>query len=46
MDGFAAWLKSWVLDVPDRTTYLKRVDAETLRIHHHQFSAPADYGDE
>jgi hypothetical protein len=45
-EGFAAWLQSWVLDVHDRSTYLKRVDTETLRIHHHQFSAPADYGDE
>ncbi len=45
-EGFAAWLKSWVLDVPDRAAYLTRVDAEKLRIHHHQFSAPADYGDE
>jgi glutaconate CoA-transferase, subunit A len=45
-EGFTAWLKSWVLDVPDRAAYLKRVDAETLRVQHHQFSAPADYGDE
>ncbi len=45
-EGFATWLKSWVLDVPDRATYLKRVDVESLRIHHHQFSAPVDFGDE
>jgi hypothetical protein len=32
--------------MPDRTAYLKRVDVESLRIIHHQFSAPADYGDE
>src|SRR6202795_890851 len=29
-DGFAAWLKRWVLDVSDRAAYLKRVDAESL----------------
>jgi glutaconate CoA-transferase subunit A len=45
-EGFAAWLKTWVLEMPDRATYLKRVDVESLRIHHHQFSAPADFGDE
>jgi len=38
--------RTWVLDVSDRTTYLKRVDVESLRIHHHEFSAPADFGDE
>jgi len=45
-DGFAAWLKQWVLDVPDRATYLQRIDVDTLRIRHHRYSAPADYGDE
>ncbi len=45
-EGFAAWLKQWVLDVPDRATYLQRIDVDTLRIHHHRYSAPADYGDE
>jgi glutaconate CoA-transferase subunit A len=43
-EGFAAWLKQWVLDVPDRATYLQRLDVEALRIHHHQYSAPADFG--
>jgi len=45
-DGFAAWLKEWVLDVPDRATYLEHVDLHALRIHHHQYSAPVDFGDE
>jgi glutaconate CoA-transferase subunit A len=45
-DGFAAWLTRWVLDVPDRATYLQGVNIETLRIHHHKYSAPADFGDE
>jgi glutaconate CoA-transferase subunit A len=31
-DGFEAWLEQWVLQVPDRSTYLSRVDIEALRI--------------
>jgi len=31
-EGFEAWLKRWVLDVPDRSTYLSRIDIEALRI--------------
>jgi glutaconate CoA-transferase subunit A len=45
VDGFSGWLQEWVLDVPDRRTYLARVDPE-LRITRHLFSAPVDYGDE
>ena len=43
-DGFGAWLKEWVLGVPDRATYLEHIDLHTLRIHHHQYSAPVDFG--
>jgi len=45
-DGFASWLKRWVLDVPDRAAYLQGFDVESLRIHRHKYSAPADFGDE
>ena len=45
-EGFASWLHGWVMDVPDRAAYVKSVDIEPLRIRHHQYSAPADYGDE
>ena len=45
-DGFASWLKQWVLDVPDRATYLEHIDVHALRIRHHQYSASADFGDE
>ena len=31
-EGFEAWLKRWVLDLPDRATYLKRIDLEALRV--------------
>jgi len=45
-DGFHAWLREWVLDVPDRAAYLQRIDVESLRIQQHRPSAPADFGDE
>jgi glutaconate CoA-transferase, subunit A len=45
-EGFAAWLDRWVAAVSDRAAYLKQIDVESLRIHHHRYSAPADYGDE
>ena len=31
-EGFEDWLKTWVLDVPDRSTYRARVDMDALRI--------------
>ncbi len=45
-EGFEAWLKEWVVDVPDRSAYLKRIAAETLRIKQHRPSVPVDFGDE
>ena len=44
-EGFAAWLKEWVLDVPDRAAYLRKLDTDALRVKRHLFSAPVDYGD-
>ncbi|HEX6547858.1 MAG TPA: CoA-transferase [Candidatus Dormibacteraeota bacterium] len=44
-EGFAEWLREWVLEMPDRRAYLDRVDP-TLRVSRHLFSAPVDYGDE
>jgi len=43
-EGFDAWLKRWVMDVPDRTTYLERIDVEALAIKQHRRSVPVDYG--
>src|SRR5690348_2085380 len=31
-EGFEAWLKTWVFDVPDRATYLSRIDVAGLRV--------------
>lgn len=46
VDGYQAWLKRWVLEVPNRATYLKLIDVDSLRITKHRLSEPADYGDE
>jgi glutaconate CoA-transferase subunit A len=44
--GYDAWLNRWVMQVPDRATYMSRIDAASLRITGHRMSAPVDYGDE
>jgi glutaconate CoA-transferase, subunit A len=44
-EGFAGWLREWVIDLPDRQAYLARVDP-ALRITRHLYSTPVDYGDE
>jgi glutaconate CoA-transferase subunit A len=44
--GFQDWLHEWVLDVPDRAAYLRKIDTAALRITRHLPSAPIDYGDE
>jgi glutaconate CoA-transferase subunit A len=46
VDGYEAWLKQWVLEVPDRATYMSRIDVDSLRISRHRMSEPVDYGDE
>jgi glutaconate CoA-transferase subunit A len=43
-EGFDAWMKRWVTDVPDRATYLSHIDVESLRVKQHRPSAPADFG--
>jgi glutaconate CoA-transferase subunit A len=45
-DGYQAWLRRWVLKVPDRATYLSLIDVDSLRISRHRMSEPVDYGDE
>lgn len=32
LEGFEAWLKRWVLSVPNRSTYLSMIDIDALRI--------------
>jgi glutaconate CoA-transferase, subunit A len=46
-EGFAAWLREIVLDVPDRAAYLDRLGAErwqSLAVRDHRLAAPVDYG--
>jgi glutaconate CoA-transferase subunit A len=45
-EGFDAWLQRWVLGIPDRATYLKAIEVDSIRIRNHRYSAPADFGDE
>jgi glutaconate CoA-transferase subunit A len=45
-EDFLAWLERWVLGVPDRATYLKQVDVESLRVKGSAMSAPANFADE
>jgi glutaconate CoA-transferase subunit A len=46
VEGYQAWLKRWVLDVPDRAAYLSLIDIDSLRITRHRMSDPVDFGDE
>jgi glutaconate CoA-transferase subunit A len=43
--GYAAWLKEWVLDLPDRATYLERLGARWAALKPIQLrpAAPVDY---
>jgi glutaconate CoA-transferase, subunit A len=43
-EGYEGWLHEWVLDVPDRATYLRQIDIESVRIKEHRPSAPANFG--
>lgn len=45
-EGYQGWLEEWVLGIRDRAGYMKKIDGESVRVKHHQPSAPADFGDE
>ncbi len=45
-EGYEAWLKRWVLDVPDRRAYMSMVDVDSIRIKGEQPSVPVNYADE
>lgn len=47
-EDFERWLLDWVLRVPDRREYMRRLGdgrAERVAVKEHAFSAPADFGD-
>jgi glutaconate CoA-transferase subunit A len=46
VSGYDAWLRQWVLNVPDRKAYLERIDLESIRITRSRPSISVDYGDE
>jgi glutaconate CoA-transferase, subunit A len=47
LEDFESWLAQWILQLNDRSEYLKKVGAErfdALRVREHALSAPADFG--
>jgi len=47
LDGFERWIKRWVMEIPSRESYLKRLGetrVESLRVREHAFSVPVDFG--
>jgi glutaconate CoA-transferase, subunit A len=45
-DGFNEWLAEWVLGIPDRAAYLRRLKLDALRVKQQRLSVPVDYGDQ
>lgn len=46
LEGFQAWLREWVLDLPDRQAYLRHMGADTverLRVREQRPAAPANF---
>lgn len=46
-EGFEAWLREWVYDLPDQAAYLKHLGDErwqSLAVREHHLAAPVDYG--
>ncbi|MDQ6771568.1 MAG: CoA transferase subunit A, partial [Candidatus Dormibacteraeota bacterium] len=43
---FQGWLREWVLDVPDRAAYMRKLNLDSIRITRRLPAAPVDYGDE
>jgi glutaconate CoA-transferase, subunit A len=46
-EGFAVWLREWVLNPPDRAAYIAHLGAErwrALAVRDHLLAAPVDYG--
>jgi glutaconate CoA-transferase subunit A len=46
VEGYQAWLKRWVFEMPDRATYMRDIDVDSLAVKRHRMSEPVDYGDE
>ena len=47
LEGFQDWLERWVLQVPTRADYVKKLGEERMRslgVKEHRYAAPVDYG--
>jgi glutaconate CoA-transferase subunit A len=47
VENFQDWLEDWILRVPTRAEYLKKLGAERLGrlgVKEHRYAAPVDYG--
>ena len=47
LEGFQDWLEEWVLQLPARADYVKKLGKERLRglgVKEHRYAAPVDYG--
>ena len=47
LEGFQDWLEEWVLQVPARADYVKKLGEERVRglgVKEHRYAAPVDYG--
>ncbi len=46
-EGFESWLDEWVMALPNRAAYLRKLGEERLRglgVKEHRYAAPVDYG--
>jgi glutaconate CoA-transferase, subunit A len=46
-EGFQQWLDEWVLNIPDRKSYIAKLGEErllSLGVKEHRYAAPVDYG--
>jgi glutaconate CoA-transferase, subunit A len=43
-DGFDGWLREWVMEIPDRAAYMRRIDVDSIRVKIPRPSVPADFG--
>ena len=47
LEGFQDWLNEWVVQIPDRAAYMRKIGDErilSLAIKEHRYAAPVDYG--
>ena len=47
VEGFQAWLDEWVLNIPNRASYVAKLGEERIRslgVKEHRYAAPVDYG--